>query len=413
MGKLGRDFRIHLTGVGLANLADGILSVAVPLIAITLTRSPLLMGVLTAAIWVPWLLAGIPAGVLVDRWDRNRTRVVALSLRAALLAGVAVAVVTGHLTIWLLVVAAMLYGLTEVFTDLAAASMVPTLVGREASSLHRANSRVMAVETAANGFLGAPIAGGLLALGTVWAVSAPAALGLLCVLLIGLGLRGDYRAADPNGPRELRDELSSGLLEGLRLVWRHPVLRPLAIAAGGFNFFSTGLSAVLVLYLVGEGSAVGMTAQQYSLAVLAFPVGAIGASLVAERIVARFGEVRTMVGAWGVNGPLLLLPVLLPRLWAIVVFFVLLAGVGVVGNVVTQAVRPRMVHAHQLGRVTGAGRVIAFGAMPLGALVGGQFAQWFGIPTTIVVVGVGILATAVLVGLSVTQRLVDAHEIRA
>ncbi|WP_238705445.1 MFS transporter [Serinicoccus profundi] len=129
---LGRPFGAHLGAVGLANLADGVVQIGVPLLAVTLTRSPLLMGVLTAAVWLPWLVCGIPAGMLVDRWDRRRTMLVALGLRAVLLGGAAAVALTDRLTIWVLVGLALGYGITEVFTDLAAAAQVPALVGRAA-----------------------------------------------------------------------------------------------------------------------------------------------------------------------------------------------------------------------------------------------------------------------------------------
>ena len=73
--RTDRSFSVHLSAVGLANLADGIVQTGIPLIAITLTRSPLLIGMLTT---------------------------------------------------WLLVVFAFAYGVTEVFTDLAAQAQVAT-----------------------------------------------------------------------------------------------------------------------------------------------------------------------------------------------------------------------------------------------------------------------------------------------
>lgn len=84
----------------MAKLADGVVATGVPLLAVALTRSPGLIGLLTAAVWLPWLLAGIPAGVLVDRWDRRRTMLVALTLRAGLLGVVALVGAAGARSIW-------------------------------------------------------------------------------------------------------------------------------------------------------------------------------------------------------------------------------------------------------------------------------------------------------------------------
>lgn len=115
-----RLFRVHLGGVALSNLADGILAGAVPLIAITLTRDPQLIGLLTGALWLPWLLGALVIGLLVDRLDRARVRVAALSVRFAVLSGALVLVLTGALTFTLLLVVVLAYAVTEVFSDLAA-----------------------------------------------------------------------------------------------------------------------------------------------------------------------------------------------------------------------------------------------------------------------------------------------------
>ena len=68
---LGRRFTAHLTATGMANLGDGIVQTGVPLYALTLTRSPSQIALLTAAVWLPWLLLGLAAGVVVDRRDRR------------------------------------------------------------------------------------------------------------------------------------------------------------------------------------------------------------------------------------------------------------------------------------------------------------------------------------------------------
>lgn len=231
--------RIHLSTVALANLADGVVATGVPLLAITLTRSPGLIGVLTAAVWLPWLLAGIPAGVLVDRWDRRRTMIVALGQRAALLAAVAMVGAAGALSSWWLIGFALAYGFTEVFTDLAAQAQVPALVGRDGVALRSANSRLLAVEQAAGGFVAPPVAGLLVAVGAAWVTGVPALIVAGAVVVLALGLRGRFTA--PRAAADVvtaaagatrRGALRRDLGEGLSVLWRHRVLRPLLIAAG-------------------------------------------------------------------------------------------------------------------------------------------------------------------------------------
>lgn len=408
--RTDRRFTVHLSAVGLANLADGIVQTGVPLIAITLTRSPLLIGLLTAAAWLPWLLLGIPAGVFVDRWDRRRTMLIGLTSRAVVLAGLGVAAATGLLTTWLLVVFAFAYGITEVFTDLAAQAQVPTLVGRDGVALRRANSKLLAVESVANGFVGPPLAGVLMALGAAWVTGAPALVVAAAIIVLAVGLRGRFSARRPGN----QEQASMGieLREGISTVWRHPVLRPMLIAAGVWNFGGTAISALLLLWLVGPGSAGGLTPQVWSLALIALPIGAVIGSSVAGPAAQRLGEMRVVVVCWGINALLNLLPLLWPGLWSLVAFLFGAGLFGVMGNVIGGSIRPRMVPEHLLGRVQGAARVVAFGSMPLGALIGGQVAELFGIPVVIVGVVVLMLASTAFVGAMVPQRLVDAHELR-
>lgn len=417
--QLDPRFRIHLSTVGLANLADGVVATGVPLLAITLTRSPGLIGVLTAAVWLPWLLAGIPAGVLVDRWDRRHTMLVALGLRAALLAVVALVGAAGALSIWWLIGFALVYGFTEVFTDLAAQAQVPALVGRDGAALRSANSRLLAVEQAAGGFVAPPVAGLLVAVGAAWVTGVPALIVVGAVVVLALGLRGRFAA-----PRAAADHLPAaasasrlGVLrhdlgEGLSVLWRHRVLRPLLIAAGLWNFGSTALSAVFVLWMVGPGSAAGLTPQAFSLVLLAMPVGGLLGSVVAGPVTARWSEMRVLVACWGAAALVNLLPLLWPAAWSFALFLMCAGVFGVVGNVVSGSLRPRMVEERLLGRVHGAARVIGFGAMPLGAVAGGQVAQWFGIPAVFLTVVVLMLLSTAIVAVRVPQSVVDRWELR-
>ncbi len=165
---LGPRFGAHLTATGLANLADGVVAVGLPLYAVTLTRSPVLISLLTAAGWLPWLLLAILGGLLVDRSDRKRVQVVGLTVRAAALAGAAVLIASGRMTIGGLIALALVYGATDVVVDLAEGAIIPDLVPR--SRLQAANGRVMAAQQVSAAFLGAPVAGALLGLGATWVV---------------------------------------------------------------------------------------------------------------------------------------------------------------------------------------------------------------------------------------------------
>ena len=71
MGPLGRPFWTLWWASAASNLADGVFKIVAPLIAITLTRDPVLIAGLTVAASLPWLIFALPAGALVDRLDRR------------------------------------------------------------------------------------------------------------------------------------------------------------------------------------------------------------------------------------------------------------------------------------------------------------------------------------------------------
>lgn len=400
---LGTGFAQHLTSTGLANLGDGVFQTGMPLVALSLTRSPAQIALLAAASWLPWLLGGLAAGVLVDRHDRRITRATALGSRAALLAAALALVVTGHMTMPLLVTVALLYGVAEVFTDLSGTSLVPDLVPR--SKLQAANGRLIAVETVANAFLGAPVAGFVLALGAGWVFGIPAALAVGAAFL-ALRIRGSFKhAPDEGGPRP-----STQVREGLRFVWRHDVIRPLTIAGGLMNMASTGYFAVFVVWAVGEGSRLGMSEQAWALAMAMFALGAVAGSLLTSPVLKVLPELPVMFGGWLSGGVLMLVPVLRPSvpLWFVVVF--LMGLTNTIGNVLTQSLRQRVVPTAMLGRVTGASRTIGYGLMPVGAVLGGVVAENWGLPTTFVGASLIAIAAALYPTLVVKRATIEAAE---
>jgi len=403
--RMGRPFGIHLTGVALANLADGVILGGLPLVAITLTRSPGEISLLQVAFWLPWLVLGVAAGVVVDRLDRRHVQLVGAAVRVVLLGGMTWLALTDRLTMPLLIGAVGLYGITQVFVDLAGSSIIPQLAPR--SRLSAANGRIMGAETVFNNFVGGPVGGLLFVLGAGWVFGVPAALGIAFLLLIGLGLRGNYRAErspEPAGSRmhELR--------EGFRFQVTHPVLRPLLLTGSTLNFANTAYFAVFILWMVGPESRVGLTPEQYPLLLAVLAVGAVVGALVAERLVGVLGEVPMLIGGWFINSALLLVPVLVPQAWAIAAAFVVVGFTNMGGNVVGRTMRQRLVPADKLGKVGGAGGMIGYGLMPLGALLGGVVAEVWSLPTVFVGAVVLNLLAVAFAATQVSTRLLREHE---
>ena len=403
---LGRPFAAQLTSTGLANLGDGILGTLAPLVALSLTTSPLQISLLSAATWLPWLLFGLAAGVVIDRVDRRRAQVVSLGIRAGVLAIGAALGFTGALTMPLLVCLVLAYGATEVFADLGATSIVPDLVPPDRFSA--ANGRVIAVQQVANAFLGAPLAGVLVVLGAGIGFGTSAALAALAAVVLAVGLRGSFRAKAVEGSTE---SALGQVREGLAFLVRHPVMRPLVISGSVLNLASTAYFAVFVLWAVGPTSAMRLTESQYPLVMLGFAVGAVAGSFLAEPVQRWLGVMPTILGTLVASVLLLLVPVFWPHGWAVAAAVTLVGITNTIGNVVSQSLRQRLVPGALLGRVGGASRTIGFGLMPVGAVLGGVVAERAGLPATFL--GAVALSLVACLYLGLAVRPSDIREAEA
>lgn len=376
--ELGRPFAALLASTGMANLADGLLMTLLPLIALSLTTSPMQISLLSAAGWLPWLLFGVLAGVVIDRTDRRRAQVLALTTRATLLAVVAALALADQLSIALLIALALAYGTTEVFADLGANAIVPDLVPVE--QLARANGRVLGVQQVTNAFLGAPLAALVVGLGAGIGLGASAALAGFAALALAIGLRGDFRK-----PRSNPDSAQHGQIrEGLTFLINHPVVRPLVLISGLLNLASSGYFAVFALWAVGPDSAMGLTEAQYPMLAVGLAIGAVAGSLLTGRVQAVLGDIGTLRVTLTASVVLLIVPVWWPDGWAVAAAFLAIGFTNTIGNVVSQALRQRLVPGELLGRVSGASRTFSYGVVPIGAVLGGLVAEQFGLAVSLI-----------------------------
>jgi MFS family permease len=399
---LGADYWRLWTSSGLSNLADGILKVGLPLVALTYTRSPALIAGLPFAFTLPWLLFALPAGALSDRFDRRRAMVGANLVRGALLGTLALIAAVGGGSIWALYVVAICVGSAETVYDTSAQSIIPLLVGREV--LPKANGRLFGIEVAANQFVGPPLAGVLATAGAALSFITPAALWLIAVAALCL-VRGSFRVQQ-DGPRStMRAEIA----EGLRFLRGQPLLRRFAVMVGAFNFASNAVFAVFVLYAVGPSSPMGLSKTGFGILLTTDAAGSLLGSFIAERVERRLGRARTLVIAFAAGAALVGVGAVTANAYVIgAVFFI--GGMGVVvSNVVMVSLRQTITPDRLLGRVNSCYRLVAWGTMPVGAAVGGLLAQFIGLRAVFAVMG-AIALGIVVATFSVSDAQMDAAE---
>jgi MFS family permease len=399
---LGRDYWRLWTSSGLSNLADGVLKVALPLLALRFTDSPLLIGGVGVALSLPWLLFALPAGALADRLDRRWAMLGANTVRGALVLTLLLGVSLDLGSIWLIYAAAFLLGSTETLYDTTAQSILPQLVHRD--QLSRANGRLYGMEMAANEFVGPPLGGTLVAMGLTLALLTPGALWLAAVGALLL-VRGRFRVSRTGPPTSMRADIA----EGVRFLWAHRLLRTFAVLAGVSNFALSAVFTLLVVYAVGPGSPLGLTEAAFGLLFSAFAAGSLVGAFFAPWFERLLGRARVLWLSVLPFALLALAPGLTANVWLVGLGFVI-GGAGImVWNVITVSLRQRMAPGALLGRVNSVYRLLAWGTRPLGAGVGGLLAQFLGTQTMFVVMGLVIL-TLVVPLLRIGEAALDAAE---
>ncbi len=399
---LGASYWKLWSSSGLSNLADGVFSVALPLVAITYTQSPILIAGVSLALRLPWLIFALQAGALADRMDRRTLMVVANTTRALALVTLAVAALMGLGSILLIYVVGLAIGFAETIYDTSAQSIMPQIVGRD--QLSRANGRLYAVELTANQFVGPPLGGFLVAAGAAIAFTVPAGMWLAAVGVLLL-IRGSFKVQREGEKTTIRADIA----EGLRFLLGHRILRTLAIMTGIFNLASSASFAVFVLYAVGPESAMGLNEPAFGVLLTASAIGSLLGSLVAERIEDWVGRSRSlMIGT--VGGAIMLgVPAFTTDVWLIGIGFFLGGVTVVLWNVVVVSLRQRITPDRLLGRVNSGYRLIAWGTMPLGAALGGLVGEWLGLTWVFglsAVLSLSLLAFMYIL----TDRAMDAAE---
>lgn len=386
--RLGASFAKVWSASVLSNVADGVLKLAVPVVAVRYTDSPLLIAGIGVAMSLPWLLLALPAGAIADRVDRLRAMLVANATRVLVAGLLGFALLGGQGSIWLLYLAGIAVGVAEVFYDTASQSILPQVVDRAA--LPVANSRLYAGELAANNFIGPPLGGFLVAAAAALAFGVPAVLWALAMAMLAW-VPGSFRVRRDGPPTSLREDIA----EGFRFLFGHRVLRTLAVMTGVSNFAASAGFAVFVLFAIGPDSPMGLTEPQYGLLSTTMAIGAVLGSLSATRLTARLGRSRSIAVGIATFTLSVGTPAITANPWVIGAMWAL-SGIGVaLWNVIVVSLRQQLTPDALLGRMNSCYRLLAWGTIPLGNLAGGLLAEAFGLQSTF----------AIAAGLSVLTAL--------
>jgi MFS family permease len=420
--SLGPNYRKLFTASTISNLGDGISVIAYPWLASAITRNPVLIALIVAAQRLPWLVFTLPAGVITDRNDRRLLMSGANAVRFVLTAAVALAVFvrrddlpapdavdqvvgTDSLLYVILLVATLLLGVCEVIYDNSAQTFMPALVPDH--DLEKANGRLYSAETVANQFAGPSVAGLLLAIGFALPFLVDAGtFAASAALVFSIGIRRRPERTGTGSKPQWRAEIA----EGFRWLWHHPVLRTMALSLGALNLLGNVSFALFVIY---AQEVLGTSTTAFAILSTAPAVGGLVGGWSTSPVVKRLGPglslrvsvvvmglttiAAGLVSSWPVVGVLL----------AVSTFFV------IVWNVITVSFRQSVIPDRLLGRVNSVYRFLGWGAIPIGALLGGvlvavldgPLARETALRVPWVVSGVATLAMLVMIRPLTTERL--------
>jgi MFS family permease len=399
--KLPAAFHRLWAASAVSSLGDGVYLAALPLLAATLTHDPMALGLVTSAALLPWLFFGLIGGALVDRWDRRRTMWVTDLLRAGLLAIPALAALLHLLSVPLLVAIAFLLGTGQIFFDSAGSAYLPQLLGRDLELLQQANSRQMGARTVAADFAGPPAGSALFAL----ARSLPFGLDALSFLASSLLIRTlptqPPAERKPQGP-----SLWAEAKAGAAFLFKDKVLLGMALRPAIGNVAFVGADAVLVLF---AHQLLHLGDFAYGVLLAAQAVGGLTGAALAGRLGKLLGTGGALtatalleavaLGGVGLSGNPYLAGLALALLGAA------MAATMVLAPSVSQALIP----VELGGRVGATRRLLAMGAAPIGALIGGGLANGFGLRAPFLVGGLMLASTALLsVTMASNKRIEEA-----
>ncbi|WP_335972421.1 MFS transporter [Streptomyces sp. CA2R106] len=391
----GQDFARLWFGQSASLVGDQFMVVALPLLSVTVLHTSLARAALLPfALYAPFLLVGLPAGAVVDRMRRRSVMLLCDSVQAATFLAVFVCAKAHVLSFWGLAGLVFVAGTMTVFFQVACTSYPPALFTDEAE-LHRRNSQLYLSDSVSKA-AGPVVAGPVIAfLSVAGAVAANAASFLVSVLAV-LSIR--HREPAPEPARRSRGWLRRDIWEGLRFVFRHPVLEPVLTCGMTYTVFLTMVESILVLYChsvlglgpVGTGIVVGASAA-------GFPVGnALSVRLAAWQGVPRTCVIGTVVSVTG----LICMPVaghLHSTVGLVAGCVVHCVGEGAFGPL-SLTLRQTETPPALLGRVNAVQRFLVWGMIPLGSLLASLAISLWSLQAAMAIGAVGtVLCVPVLV----------------
>jgi hypothetical protein len=395
--RINGGFTVFFTARTLSWAGTGISGVVLPVLVYDRTGSPALTSALAAAEALPYLVLGLLAGAVADRFGRRGLMVGCDLACAALMGSIPAAWALGRLSTGLVLAAALGSATAFVFFDAASFGAVPALAGRD-----RVVSAVsgLSAASAVTEMVAPALAGGLLAVvAPAQAVVADAASYLASAVLLA-SIRRPFAVPDDTVPDETRGRRGrldlAGMLEGLRFIWGNPLLRAMTLLASTPVSLSGGAGIGLIVIYAVRALGLARADPRIGLLYSAVAAGSAAAALALPRMRRRFAAGRVTLVFLALDAAALVGVALAPgfgaALAALVIWLFCYSTVTINGITLRQELTPDRLQS----RVNTTARMLGWGGYPLGALIGGGLAQVLPIRVTLLVMCAPVAAAALL-----------------
>ena len=369
--KLGPAFNRLFSASVISNLSDGLLAVAAPLLAISLTKDPILISMLSAFVMLPWLLFAIPIGLIVDRTDKRLLVTFTNSMRFIAAGLVSLAISTDTITIYWLLLATFFIGTCEVASDTAAQSLIPVILDKK--NFEKANSRLNIAETVIQNFIGAPLSGFLYATAIVLPFILNS-LGFLIAAIFVLMIPAHLIShGSPDAKKDVeKKSFFSDIKFGLNYLWNDRPLRRLVATTTSLGFFYSLSTSTLILFIT---ETLDLPTQYFGVLLAGAGSGAILGGILTTTLSKKFGRGGVLAVAVFVSSITVLFQGFAPNVWVF-------GAIGFVSsftitnwNILLMSCYQVLIPAELYGRIHGARRTFVWGVMPVGAFLGGVIAK--------------------------------------
>ncbi|MDP5046689.1 MAG: MFS transporter, partial [Candidatus Nanopelagicaceae bacterium] len=368
---LGHDFTRIWSASLITNLVDGVLRLAAPLLAVSLTEDPILIGALTALGLLPWLFFAIPIGAIVDRVDRRKALVLGNSLRAVIALFIAFAVAQDFISIWLLLISVFLFGICEVLVDTTSQAVLPQILDK--SNYERGNSRLQISEVIVSQFAGAPLSGLLYAV----SIALPFFFSTTGFILAGLLIllfpfENEVNARKRGEVEQDKLGLKGDIKFALNYLYQDKQIFSIVVITTLLGFFYSLSNAIAPLFILKE---LNVTPALFGVVLAIQGVGALAGSIAAPMISKYLGRGKALAINVFFASLLVIFIGLSPNAYFFVAVSVLIGFTISVWNILLMSLYQSLIPPELYGRIHGARRTIVWGLMPIGALLGGVIAR--------------------------------------